>query len=90
MQAIIFGFVDNGVMLVGAFFGLSLEAYLPRQFRKGMGAVIGGALGNAFSDFCGGLACADMTLALGTCAGCILAMVLIPVFILIKNRKVKI
>ena len=87
MQAIIFGFVDNGVMLVGAFFGLSLEAYLPRHFRKGMGAVIGGALGNAFSDFCAGIACADMTLAVGTCVGCLIALVLIPVFLLIKNRK---
>jgi len=90
MNAIVFGIVDNGIMLIGAMFGLSIEAYLPAPFRKGMGAIYGGAIGNAFSDFCGGLACADMTLALGTCAGCILAMVLIPAFILIKNRKVKI
>jgi hypothetical protein len=46
MQAMIFGIVDNGIMLLGALFGLSIEAYLPRPFRKGMGAIYGGAIGS--------------------------------------------
>jgi hypothetical protein len=87
MQAMIFGIVDNGIMLLGALFGLSIEAYLPRPFRKGMGAIYGGAIGNAFSDFCAGLACADLALAIGTGVGRMIAMLLIPVFLIIKNNK---
>ena len=31
---IIFGIVDNGVMLMGAFFGLGLEKYLPSKLQQ--------------------------------------------------------
>ena len=51
---VVFGIVDNGVMLISAFFGLGLEKYLPKRFQVGLGAVIGAGLGNAFSDFMGG------------------------------------
>ena len=36
-DAVIFGIVDNGVMLVGAFFGLGLEKYLPGRLQVGLG-----------------------------------------------------
>ena len=45
---VVFGIVDNGVMLISAFFGLGLEKYLPKRFQIGLGAVIGAGLGNAF------------------------------------------
>ena len=38
---VLFGIVDNGVMLIGAFFGLGLEKYLPKKLQVGLGAVIG-------------------------------------------------
>ena len=47
---VVFGIVDNGVMLISAFFGLGLEKYLPKRFQVGLGAVIGAGLGNALSD----------------------------------------
>lgn len=53
-DAVLFGIVDNGVMLVGAFFGLGLEKYLPERFQVGLGAIIGAGLGNTVSDFMGG------------------------------------
>ena len=78
-DAFIFGVVDNGVMLIGAFFGLSLERYLPQRFQVGLGAIIGAGLGNTVSDFMGGAATANWTLAFGTAIGCLDALVFIPV-----------
>ena len=52
-DAVLFGIVDNGVMLVGAFFGLGLEKYLPGRLQVGLGAIIGAGLGNTVSDFYG-------------------------------------
>ena len=53
-------------MLVGAFFGLGLEKYLPKRFQVGLGAIIGAGIGNAFSDFMGGVASLNWPLAFGT------------------------
>jgi hypothetical protein len=75
---IIFGIVDNGVMLIGAFFGLGLEKYLPSKLQVGLGAVIGAGIGNAVSDFTGGLASGNLVLAIGTGLGCLIALVTIP------------
>jgi hypothetical protein len=75
---IIFGIVDNGVMLIGAFFGLGLEKYLPSKLQVGLGAVIGAGIGNAVSDFAGGLASGNLVLAIGTGLGCLIALTAIP------------
>ena len=75
---VIFGVVDNGVMLIGAFFGLGLEKYLPSKLQVGLGAVIGAGIGNAVSDFAGGLASGNLVLAIGTGFGCLIALVAIP------------
>ena len=77
---IIFGIVDNGVMLMGAFFGLGLEKYLPSKLQVGLGAVIGAGIGNAVSDFAGGLASGNLVLAIGTGLACLIAMIAIPLF----------
>ena len=54
---LIFGIIDNLVMLLGLFFGLSIEKYFPKKYQVGSGfyGAIGAGLGNSFSDFCGGL-----------------------------------
>ena len=82
---VIFGIVDNGVMLIGAFFGLGLEKYLPSKLQVGLGAVIGAGIGNAVSDFTGGLASGNIVLAIGTGLGCLIALVAIP--LLYKLQK---
>jgi hypothetical protein len=64
---ILFGIVDNGVMIFGAFTGLEIEKYLPKKFQSGHLLIIAGAgIGNAFSDFLGGLACLNYPLAIGS------------------------
>ena len=48
---IIFGIIDNAVMIIGAMTGLELERFLPKRFQHGLGAVVGAGLGNTLSDF---------------------------------------
>ena len=77
---VIFGIVDNVVMLLGAFFGLGMEKYLPVRLQVGLGSIIGAGIGNACSDFMGGVASLNWSLALGTGLGCIIALIMIPIF----------
>ena len=88
-EYIIFGIVDNAVMLSSALFGVSIEKRFPKKLQTGfLGATIGAGLGNAFSDFLGGLGATNIELALGSGAGCLIALVIIPIYLAIK-REVK-
>jgi|TARA_B110000977_G_scaffold174682_1_gene228749 hypothetical protein len=84
---VIFGIVDNGVMLVGAFFGIGLEKYLPVRLQVGLGSVIGAGIGNAVSDFTGGAVSLNWPLAFGTGLGCIMALIFIPLFYKFQKRS---
>ncbi len=77
---ILFGIVDNVVMLIGAFGGASVEQLLPRRYQKGLGLVLGAGLGNAFSDFLGGAISLNWELAFGTAIGCLIALIIIPIW----------
>ena len=80
----IFGIIDNAVLIVGAFTGLEVEKFLPFK-TVGLGAVIGAGCGNAVSDLLGGLPI-DLGFAIGTFAGCIAALVIIPLFVAAKQE----
>jgi hypothetical protein len=80
----IFGIIDNAVLIVGAFTGLEVEKFLPFK-TVGLGAVIGAGCGNAVSDLLGGLPI-DLGFAIGTFAGCIAALVIIPLFVAAKKE----
>lgn len=78
---IIFGIVDNAVMIFGAFTGLEVEKYLPERFRLGhLMAIVGAGLGNTFSDFLGGVVALNPSLAFGSAIGCLIGLILIPIF----------
>jgi len=89
MPGLIFGVIDNGIMLAGAFFGLSIEKAIPLRLSRGTGAIIGAGIGNAVSDFCGGIGEGDPALAFGTFTGCVLALILIPVLSRLKQSAGK-
>lgn len=83
MEFIIFGLVDNGVMILGAFTGLEVEKYLPARFRLGvLMPIVGAGIGNMVSDFLGGLMAMHLPLAFGSALGCLIALALIPLFAL--------
>jgi hypothetical protein len=87
IEYIIFGIVDNAVMLSGALFGVSLEKKLPKKLQSGfLGATLGAGIGNAFSDFLGGLGATNIELALGSGLGCLIALVILPVYLAIKKE----
>ena len=86
---VIFGIVDNAIMILGAMTGLSVEKYLPDPFQRGIGTVIGAGIGNAISDFLGGASTASWDLATGTALGCIIGLIFIPIFKILGNVRSK-
>ena len=80
---VLFGIVDNLIMIIGFFCGVELgEKLLPVKFRSGLlGGVLGAGLGNAVSDFAGGLASFNLPLAFGTGLGCLIGLIVIPLIV---------
>jgi len=83
---ILFGIVDNGVMLLGALYGLHIEKYFPKTWQRGTGAVIGAGIGNACSDWAGGAVSANWALAFGTFFGCLIALLMVPGLLWIRRQ----
>ena len=81
-EYIVFGIVDNAVMILGAMTGYEVEKFLPKQFQKGLGVVFGAGIGNAVSDFMGGAGTGSWDLAFGTALGCIIGLIFIPLFVM--------
>ena len=74
-EYIVFGIIDNAVMILGAMTGYEVEKYLPKQLQKGLGAVFGAGIGS-------------WDLAFGTAIGCLIGLIFIPMFVYIgKLRK---
>jgi hypothetical protein len=89
IEYIIFGIIDNAVMLTGALFGISIEKKFPKKLQTGfLGATVGAGLGNTFSDFLGGIGATNMDLAFGSAIGCLLALSIIPMHMLWIKRKI--
>ena len=86
IEYIIFGIIDNLVMIIGAMTGYEVEKYLPSRFQKGLGAVIGAGIGNATSDWLGGVGAGNFLMANGTALGCMLALLFIPVILFLQRR----
>ena len=81
MDYILFGIVDNAVMIFGAFTGYEVEKILPKRFKLGsLMPIVGAGIGNATSDFMGGIASWNLELAFGTAIGCIIGLAFIPLF----------
>lgn len=79
LSNIVFGLADNGIMLIGALLGLSLEASLEKRAGN---ALIGALVGNAVSDGIAGLIAGNLSLALGSFIGCLIPLL---VYILVKK-----
>jgi uncharacterized membrane protein YeaQ/YmgE (transglycosylase-associated protein family) len=86
MDGIIFGLIDNGILIIGAYTGLEIDRFF--DGRGALGAVIGGAVGNTVSDFVGALADPTMSDAIfGIVLGCVLGAMIIPVIEYVKHLR---
>jgi len=86
MDGLIFGLVDNGILIFGAYTGLEIDRLF--NGNGALGAVIGAGLGNTISDGVGALI--DPTLEgifFGVVVGCLIPMTLIPVIEKFKRIK---
>ena len=87
IDGLIFGFIDNAVLIAGAVTGYEVERFLPRRFRVGVGAIAGAGIGNTVSDALGAVldpALIDMTG--GIVLGCLIPLAAIP-FIARRTRR---
>lgn len=88
-----FGLTDNGVLLICALVGISMEGSITRWLNrlltlspwtvecrdKRVFGVFAGMIGNGISDFTGGLVAMNMELAVGSFVGCMMVvLVAIP------------
>jgi len=84
---IVFGIVDNFIVILGGVLGISIEHLLPKRFKMGLLLpVIACGVSNAISDFMGGISSGNAQLAFGTFVGCIIAFVFLPIMLLIKKN----
>ena len=78
-------------MLCGALFGISIERRFSKKLQTGfLGATLGAGLGNTFSDFLGGLGATNLELAFGSAIGCLVALILIPLYLTFKMKGKKV
>ena len=88
MDGIIFGFIDNAVLILGAVTGYEVERFLPRRFQVGIGAIAGAGVGNTVSDALGAvLDPALIHMTGGIVLGCLLPLVVIPLIAIRNSRK---
>jgi hypothetical protein len=86
MEGLIFGLIDNGVLIIGAYTGLEID----RLFKGNgaLGAVIGAGLGNTISDGLGALIDPTLNAAfLGIVIGCLIPLLMIPVIEKFKTNR---
>ena len=92
MDGLIFGLVDNGVVLAGMYAGIDIEGWVAKKLGKKsnplLGAVIGATGFNTVSD--GAAAALDPAMhgmTLGVMLGCVIVMFAIPVVEKFRGRK---
>ena len=92
MEFIIFGFMDNFVLILGMYYSfLSIENWLESKFKinvKSDPLVLAcgwAGFGNTFSDAMGFLVTLNIEWMMLTIAGCLIGMLIIPVMQKIKK-----
>ncbi len=88
MDGIIFGFIDNAVLIAGAVTGYEIERFLPRRFQVGVGAIAGAGIGNTVSAALGAvLDPALVSMTGGIVLGCLIPLAIIPLIAVRNSRK---
>ena len=85
-DGLIFGLLDNGVLIIGAYTGCDIGERLG-QGRGRLGAILGAGVGNLISDAIGA-ACdpAMQHMVAGIALGCLIPLFAIPVIERLRSR----
>ena len=87
MDGMVFGFVDNAVLLIGAYWGASVESMLGGKTARG--AILGAAFGNTVSDGIGAaIDPALQPMAFGIILGTLLPLLFIPLIERVRATRV--
>ena len=86
MPGLVFGFVDNAVLIGGAYTGYEVDRFFKGNGSLGM--MVGASLSNTVSDALGAVIDPAMAgMAAGIIVGCLLPMLVIPVIEKFKKGK---
>ena len=87
MEGLIFGLVDNGVLIICAYMGISIDRWIEGKTGGLLGAVLGAAIGNTISDTMGAIMDPTIRTAVyGITLGCLIPILFIPIIEKIRNR----
>jgi hypothetical protein len=92
LDGLIFGLVDNGIVLIGMYLGVDIEGWVSRRLGKDsnplLGAIVGATSFNLISDAVAASLDPSMEgMGLGIAVGCLIPMLFIPINERRKNRK---
>ena len=94
MDFIIFGFMDNAVLVLGMMYSYtSVEFYLDKYFENIKAnplilACISAGLGNTFSDGVGFLVTGNFMYMSLTMIGCLIGMIIIPIIHCSRKKQI--
>jgi hypothetical protein len=86
IDGLVFGLIDNGVLIIGAYTGCDIGERLGKG-KGPLGAILGAGIGNLVSDAIGA-ACdpAMQHMVGGVALGCLLPLLLIPIVERLRRR----
>tara|TARA_B100000686_G_C16100446_1_gene622963 strand:+ start:59 stop:367 length:309 start_codon:yes stop_codon:yes gene_type:complete len=92
LDGLIFGLVDNGIVLAGMYLGVDIEGWVSRKLGKDanplLGAVVGATSFNLISDAVAASLDPSMKgMGMGIAVGCLIPMMFIPFIERRKGRK---
>ena len=88
MDGLVFGLVDNGILLLSMYTGLGIERWISKDNTSFIGGVIGAGIGNTFSDTIG--AALDPALVgnvTGITLGCLIPLFFIPIIEYFRRKR---
>ena len=87
MEGLIFGLVDNGVLLFCTYMGISIDQWIEGKSKGLLGAVLGATIGNTISDTMGAIMDPTIrTAVMGITLGCLIPILFIPIIEKIRNK----
>ena len=87
MDGLIFGLVDNGVLLLCMYTGINIDQWIEGKTGGLLGAILGATIGNMLSDSMGAIIDPTMRTSLyGIMLGCLIPILLIPFIEKYRNR----